>query len=354
MSSFAAMIVSWQATHGRHGLPWQRTRDPYHVWLSEIMLQQTQVGTVIPYYERFITAFPDVATLARADVGEVLRLWSGLGYYARARNLHRTAQIVMDECAGRFPDTAEALAKLPGIGRSTAAAIAVFAFGAKAAILDGNVKRILARAHAVAGWPGDRRVENELWRLAESLLPVSGIEPYTQGLMDLGTLICVRSEPRCEVCPIASMCRARALDAVGRYPGPRPRTARPRRRRAFLVIIHDARVLLVRRPPVGIWGGLLSLPEHETDDVDGIEAVCRERHGVCVQRVIPLRPVEHGFTHFSLEILPFVIHASVVEAGAAEVAGVWLPLDEATKSEVPAPVRRLLESLATTAPSAPS
>jgi A/G-specific adenine glycosylase len=250
LSDFARTLIRWQRSHGRNDLPWQGTRDPYAIWLAEIMLQQTQVATVVPYYQRFRTRFPDIASLAAADEDEVLRLWSGLGYYSRARNLHRAAQTVVAQHGGRFPRELAEIEALPGIGRSTAAAIAGFAFGARAAILDGNVKRVLARHFAVEGHPGERAVEQRLWALAESLLPAADIEPYIQGLMDLGATVCTARAPQCERCPVRAACAAFAQNRVGELPAPRPRRAVPHRRTAMLVLRRGDDVLLQKRPAV--------------------------------------------------------------------------------------------------------
>ena len=235
---FASRVAAWQRRHGRNDLPWQSSRDPYRIWLSEIMLQQTQVATVLPYYERFLAAFPDVASLARAPIGRVLELWAGLGYYRRAHHLHAAARVVAEQHGGTFPSDPHALAALPGVGRSTAAAIAAFAFGVCGAILDGNVKRVLARHRGIEGSPGEAAVERRLWDAAEALLPARGIERYTQGLMDLGATVCTRTAPRCEACPVASDCVARREGCIDRLPSPQPRRSLPHR---------ETRVLLIER-----------------------------------------------------------------------------------------------------------
>ena len=303
MKNFSKALVAWQRRHGRHDLPWQRVRDPYRVWLSEVMLQQTQVGTVVPYYERFLARFPDVASLAQASLEDVLRLWAGLGYYTRARNLHRTARAVLDEHGGAFPDQRVALESLPGLGRSTAAAIAVFAFGAREAILDGNVKRVLARHFAVDGPPGNRSADNRLWSLAESLLPNRAVQTYTQALMDLGATVCTRASPGCERCPLASSCEALARGRVAAYPTPRPRRATPVRSVAMLLLLRDGEVLLHARPPSGIWGGLWSFPEMPVDG--DVRAYCAAQLGCDVGTPTALEPLRHGFTHFTLDIRPY-------------------------------------------------
>ncbi len=340
---FAAAVVRWQQQHGRHDLPWQNTRDAYRIWLSEIMLQQTQVAAVIPYYERFLARFGDLAALAAASEDDVLALWSGLGYYSRARNLHHAAQLIAQQHGGQFPRDFEAVLALPGVGRSTAAAICVFAYGARHAILDGNVKRVFARCFGVAGYPGETAVADALWRHAEAEVPANNVEAYTQGLMDLGAGVCTRGKPRCGECPLADRCVALAGNAVARYPSPRPRKVLPQRRTRMLVIVHAGQVLLEKRPSVGIWGGLWSLPE--IGAADDVAAVCAARYGVTAQDHRPLPEVAHGFTHFLLDIEPLRVAAKKVAARAAAPGVLWLPLAEATGAALPAPVRRILAAL---------
>ena len=343
-AAFAKHLIAWQRRSGRHDLPWQRTRDPYRIWLSEIMLQQTQVRTVIPYYERFITRFPSIAALARADVGEVLQLWSGLGYYSRARNLHRAAVVVLDEHRGEFPGTRSAIERLPGIGRSTAAAIAAFAFGVREAILDGNVKRVLARHFIVDGIPTERAVEQRLWALAESLLPARSIDAYTQGIMDLGATICTLRKPRCTECPVRTSCKALAANVVDRYPARRRKPPLPQRRTTMLVLFQAGDVLLERRPPTGLWGGLWSLPE-VAESVE-IETFVRRRFAFAVKAQQPLGLVKHGFTHFKLDIHPVLVTGHGA-AHAAEPGVVWMPLADARTAALPVPVKRILDGLPT-------
>jgi A/G-specific adenine glycosylase len=340
-------VVQWQRAHGRHHLPWQATRNAYRIWLSEIMLQQTQVATVVPYYERFVDRFPDVRALADASLDDVLAHWSGLGYYSRARHLHRAAVIIRDERGGRFPDTLEALTALPGVGRSTAAAIMVFAYGARAAILDGNVKRVLARACGIEGYPGDKAVSDALWSAAERLLPVDDIEAYTQGLMDLGASVCVRSRPRCDVCPITAICLARTAGRVSELPAPRPRKLLPHRRTTMLVLEHAHEVLLEKRPAPGIWGGLWCFPEIDT--ADDAATFCARSFGVQVDATERLPDLEHGFTHFRLTISPVRVHVSAVPRRVCEAGHQWLSNDKAQAVAIPAPVKRILELLNTRA-----
>ena len=340
---FARRIVRWQATHGRHDLPWQGTRDPYRIWLSEIMLQQTQVSTVLGYYARFIARFPDVAALAAAPEDDVLALWSGLGYYARARNLHRAARDVVERFGGRFPADAESLESLPGIGRSTAAAIAAFATGERRAILDGNVKRVLARHAGIGGDPSSGAVLASLWAAAEARLPRDGIEGYTQGLMDLGAGLCAARHPQCLACPVAIDCVARVEGRVADLPGRKVRRVPPRRRVSMLVVVAHGEVLLEKRPPKGIWGGLWSLPEADAGakPADVLAGEWR----LSASRVEALPPFEHAFTHFTLEVTPWRVSIAKVPRAFGTREATWLPLSEVAGAALPAPVKRLLSSL---------
>jgi A/G-specific adenine glycosylase len=340
---FAARVVRWQQQHGRHGLPWQGTRDAYRIWLSEIMLQQTQVATVIPYYERFVTRFPDVAALAGADEDDVLALWSGLGYYARARNLHRAAREVAARFAGVFPTSFDDLVSLPGVGRSTASAIAAFAAGERRAILDGNVRRVLARHAGVAGDPASAAVLARLWSEAEARLPSKGIEAYTQGMMDLGADICAVRRPACLVCPVAADCVARLEGRVDELPGKRARATPRRKRIAMLVVTSRGEVLLEKRPSSGIWGGLWSLPEAEAG-ADPAGALAS--FGLTAARVEALAPFEHAFTHFTLEVEPWRMEVRKPAPLAAERGTTWLPLSDLAGAALPSPVRKLLKMVA--------
>ena len=344
LPTFATRVARWQRRHGRCGLPWQDTRDAYRIWLSEIMLQQTQVATALPYFERFVARFPTLGALAAADEGEVLALWSGLGYYARARNLHRAARLVAERHGGEVPTTSAELARLPGIGRSTAAAIAAFAAGERAAILDGNVKRVLARHAGIAGDPSAARVTAQLWAVAEGRLPRHGIEAYTQGLMDLGATLCVAREPQCARCPVAADCVARLGNRVDELPGRRAQRARPRRRIAMLVVIFGGEVLLEKRPARGIWGGLWSLPEADAG-VPPEESLARQ-WAIVDARIEPLAAFEHAFTHFTLEVVPWRVHLKKAARLAPGKPATWMPLSELAGAALPSPVRRLLQSLA--------
>jgi A/G-specific adenine glycosylase len=344
VTGFAERIIAWQRQAGRHGLPWQQQRDAYRVWLSEVMLQQTQVTAVIPYYQRFIARFPDVRSLAGAEEDDVLRLWSGLGYYARARNLHRAAQLIIAQHEGQFPHSIEAIAALPGVGRSTAGAIAVFAFGQRHPILDGNVKRVLTRYFGIEGYPGDKLVDRRLWAEAQAQLPEREVEAYTQGLMDLGALVCSRTAPRCERCPLDIACLARREGRTGNLPTPRPRRAIPQRSTRMLLLRKGCDLLLERRPGAGVWGGLWCFPELPPN-VDA-QLWARAQFGAQVTHWQCLPIVEHVFTHFRLDIEPILAEVIALD-GAAEAAGrIWLPASEAAGAAVPAPIRTLLRSLA--------
>jgi A/G-specific adenine glycosylase len=306
------------------------------------MLQQTQVATVVPYYERFLDAFRDVRALAAAPEDRVLERWSGLGYYRRAHHLHAAAKAVVVAHGGRFPRDVAALAALPGIGRTTAAAIAVFAFGARAAILDGNVKRVLARHRGVEGFPGAPKVEDALWRVAESLLPKRDVRTYTQALMDLGAMVCLRRAPRCAACPIARDCVARIGDRVSSLPSPRSRNALPQRSVRVLLIERAGTLLFEKRPAAGIWGGLWSLPEVPVEaDVD---AHCRARFAARVAAREDLAPIEHGFTHFRLTILPRRVAVRAWPRRAESPGLLWLTRDDALAAALPAPIRKLIRS----------
>jgi A/G-specific adenine glycosylase len=336
VSKFASALVEWQRQHGRRGLPWQGTRDPYRIWLSEVMLQQTQVAAVIPYYERFLRRFPTIDLLASASEDEVLQLWSGLGYYARGRNLHAAAKAVM--ARGAFPRKPEEIESLPGIGRSTAAAIAAFAFGERAAILDGNVKRVLARFLCIEGWPGEKAVETALWERANRLLPEREIESYTQALMDLGATVCTRSAPRCDACPVRISCKARKANRIARIPAPRPRKALPQRAVTWLVLRRGNEILLEKRPSSGIWGGLWSFPEAPGKDVNGY---CRRALACEVISKKALDTLEHGFTHFRLQIRPLLCEV-MRKPNILAPGYLWLDVDEARGAAVPTPVRKLV------------
>ncbi|MBX9798313.1 MAG: A/G-specific adenine glycosylase [Burkholderiaceae bacterium] len=343
--SFSADVITWQKQHGRHALPWQNTRDAYRVWLSEIMLQQTQVAAVIPYYLRFLESFPTVASLAAAPSEEVMAHWSGLGYYSRARNLHKCAQTIVADYGGVFPSDPELLEQLPGIGRSTAAAISAFSYGTRAAILDGNVKRVFARVFGVERYPGEKAVENELWLRAVALLPESGVEAYTQGLMDLGATLCTRNRPSCQRCPLAHRCVAYATGRTNELPIRKPKKAVPEKQTTMLLIVDKDEILLEQRPDKGIWGGLLSLPEIAvTADEAGFDAALAQavaRFGVAAgQEELPM--FTHVFTHFKLHITPYHIALKRRLQRAGEDAYGWYPIARMADAPLPAPVKKLL------------
>ncbi len=343
--SLPETLIRWQRQHGRHGLPWVGSRDPYRVWLSEIMLQQTQVSVVLDYYQRFLNHFPDVATLAAAEQDAVLALWSGLGYYSRARNLHRCAQVVVATHGGRFPASSVLLATLPGIGRSTAAAIAAFCFGERCAILDGNVKRVLTRALGFAGDLAEARQEKALWSLAEGLLPQTDIEAYTQGLMDLGASLCSRRKPACDACPLSTVCVAHAQGRPEAYPVKTRKLKRGQRAHVLLWLDWGDRVWLVQRPQTGVWAGLWSLPE-----LDGAGALWALTAGWPGEgRLLP--PLLHVLTHLDWTLqpchwpLPADLNPTQCQAiEAALPTGRWVQRSAALAMGLPAPIRRWLEA----------
>ena len=343
-STIAPRLVAWHASAGRHDLPWQRNkRSAYHVWVSEVMLQQTQVSTVIPYFERFMQRFPDVRSLADAAPDEVLHLWTGLGYYARARNLQRAAQDIRDRHAGVFPRDFAAVVALPGIGRSTAGAILALSADERHAILDGNVKRVLARYYAVEGPPDEAATLEELWDLAETNTPTRDVATYTQAIMDLGATLCTRAKPRCGDCPLATDCRARIAGRQGELPAPkRKRAARRRRHAVMLIARHERAVLLVRRPASGIWGGLWCLPEFADRAAAEIFAVSELENAHIA--TAPMPDIEHSFTHFDLTITPVV--ASCRPATRIHESGtLWYDLAQPARVGLPAPIRTLLADL---------
>ncbi|MFZ4537392.1 A/G-specific adenine glycosylase, partial [Propionivibrio sp.] len=332
---FSARLLDWQRQHGRHDLPWQNTQDAYRIWLSEIMLQQTQVSTVAPYYSRFLERFQTIEALAQAPLESVLELWAGLGYYARARNLHRCAQVIVADYVGQFPKEAQVIAQLPGIGRSTAAAISAFAFGQRAAILDGNVKRVLARCFGIEGFPGSARTEKEMWSLAESLLPAAHIEVYTQGLMDLGSTLCTRSKPLCPACPLHEMCIARQQGRQAELPVAKPAKMLPERETTVLLLTDRKRVLLERRPPAGIWGGLLTLPECGVAEAREFA----QGYGCRLLDTQIMPTLKHTFSHFRLNIHALLCTVEVSACQVTEAGWQWLEHDEIETAALPTPVR---------------
>ena len=344
-AEFSACILDWFARCGRKDLPWQVQPTPYRVWVSEIMLQQTQVATVIPYFERFMERFPDIHSLAQATTDQVLHHWSGLGYYARARHLHTAAQQLVAECDGRFPEIFAAVVDLPGIGRSTAGAILSLACGQYYPILDGNVKRVLTRYHAVAGWPGQSQVQKHLWTLAELYTPVQQTAAYTQAIMDLGATLCTRSRPRCDVCPVNSGCAAHAAGRETDFPSPRPKKNLPVRSVCMLMLCNEAgEVLLEHRPPTGIWGGLWSFPEFPA--ADELAGECVESLGIEITEPEVWQTVRHTFSHFHLDITPVFARASDYPLSVMEdPRRLWYNRTEDDERGLAAPVEKLLQRL---------
>ncbi|MGI9260634.1 MAG: A/G-specific adenine glycosylase [Woeseiaceae bacterium] len=344
MESFAANVLQWFDNHGRKDLPWQQNPTPYRVWVSEIMLQQTQVATVIPYYDRFMASFPDVRTLAAADVDNVLHHWSGLGYYARARNLHKTAITIVAEHGGQFPNAIEDVQALPGIGRSTAGAILSLSRNERHPILDGNVKRVLARFHAVGGWPGTSGVAKLLWVYAEEHTPDSDVAAYTQAMMDLGATVCTRTRPDCDRCPLNMECAAHAAGQETDYPGRKPKKEKPRRATHMLVVQHDDAIYLERRPPTGIWGGLYSFPEIES--VEALTSWCERHLSAVPVEVEPTETYSHSFTHFDLDIRPVKVRLkSAPNVAADNEDAIWYRPEAPQKVGLAAPVKTLISNI---------
>jgi A/G-specific adenine glycosylase len=344
IDSFAARLLSWHKHNGRHDLPWQHPRDPYRVWLSEIMLQQTQVQTVIPYFERFMRELPTLAALAAADEDRVVALWAGLGYYARARNLHKAARICVEQHGGELPADFEALSALPGIGRSTAGAILAQAHGLRFPILDGNVKRVLCRFHGGDDWPGSTAVEKRLWQLAESHLPDVRLSDYTQAIMDFGATLCTRSDPSCVLCPLQDECVALREGRIAELPQTRPGKPLPERRTLMLVLRDpEGRVLLARRPATGVWSGMWSLPE--VSDHDEAREFVARHSDADFEANMPLALIEHTFSHYRLHIAPLLWRDAAPGPRIGDNGQRWQPLDALDEVGLPAPVRKLLLNL---------
>ena len=345
-ASFAARLLAWFEAHGRKDLPWQRDPSPYRVWVSEIMLQQTQVATVIPFFQRFVARFPTVEALAAAPLDEVLHHWSGLGYYARARNLHKTARTIASDLSGVFPTDLETMQSLPGVGRSTAAAVLSLAAGQRQVILDGNVKRVLARHRAIGGWPGQADVARQLWREAERSTPRRNVREYNQAMMDLGATLCTRSHPACPSCPVNDDCAARIAGDVSVYPGRKPGRERPARAvRMLLIRAPDGALLLEQRPPAGVWGGLWCVPEVSIDH-DPL-AWCREALGTNGRRGRTFPDRRHSFSHFHLDIAPIEILLDNPGCRVLEAPGwLWYNPAEPETIGLAAPVARLIDEIA--------
>ena len=341
---FNGAVLAWYDQHGRKDLPWQQGITPYRVWVSEIMLQQTQVSTVLGYFDRFMAALPTVKDLAEAAEDEVLHLWTGLGYYTRARNLQKTAQIIMREHGGEFPRSVDALSELPGIGRSTAGAIASLSMGLRAPILDGNVKRVLARYVAQEGYPGEPKVARQLWDVAERLTPHERVNHYTQAMMDLGATLCTRSKPTCLLCPVRSGCQAHLLGLEIRYPVAKPRKALPQKRTLMPLLVNaDGDILLYRRPSTGLWGGLWSLPE--LDDLEQLGALGQQRQLDLGTRR-ELEGLTHTFSHFQLAIEPWLVRVTEQPSRVAEGDWLWYNLASPPRLGLAAPVKKLLKRAA--------
>ena len=341
-SDFSQAVLNWFDEHGRHDLPWQHNKTPYRVWVSEIMSQQTQVVTVIPYYERFMTSFPTVQDLANASTDEVLHHWTGLGYYARARNLHKCAQTVVEQYNGEFPQTVEALEGLSGIGRSTAGAIASISMGKHAAILDGNVKRVLSRFHAIEGWPGNKKVADKMWKIAERYTPAKRTGDYTQAMMDLGATLCTRSKPQCEICPLQPNCEAYAQGRVKEFPNSKPKKDKPIKSVRLLMLQHERDVLLQQQPSAGIWGGLWIFPQQALEEtVFESPLLIQQNLNAYEEKAI----FRHTFSHYHLDIHPVLIKLPKKIDQVAESGSLWYNLDQPPSVGLAAPVKKLLEAL---------
>lgn len=342
LANFSSRVVTWYHQAGRKHLPWQQDKTPYKVWLSEIMLQQTQVATVIPYFERFMQRFPTVSDLAKADTDEVLHLWTGLGYYARARNLHKAAKVIAEQHNGRFPEDIDQVIALPGIGRSTAGAVLSLSLGQRHAILDGNVKRVLARHQAIAGWPGKKPVENQLWELAEANTPEQQTTEYNQAMMDLGAMVCTRSKPRCEVCPVAEDCQALMYQRQGDFPGKKPKKVLPEKPTQMLILHWQQQFLLYQRPMQGLWGGLYCFPEI---NIEASISDWLNQHQMSADAIYELSPLRHTFSHYHLDIQPSLIELS--EAPNLQVMAdnqqLWYNMQQAPKVGLAAVTEKLLK-----------
>ncbi len=342
---FITKLLNWFSHNGRHDLPWQKRPTPYRVWVSEIMLQQTQVQTVIPYFQKFMSRFPNLKSLALAEQDEVLSHWSGLGYYARARNLHLSAQIIHQQHSGRFPKTVDELCTLPGIGRSTAGAILSLAMQQPAAILDGNVKRVLTRFYGIHGWPGDSKIQQQLWQLALHNTPKQNTAAYNQAMMDLGATICSRKLPKCKACPLQKGCHAKQHNLTTLLPTAKPKSTRPLKKTMMLILRNDkGEILLEKRPPVGIWGGLFSFPQCAIDQ--DIKIFCTKQLQCQVKRYNTLNIITHQFSHFKLEITPVLLDVKAIATQVMESkARVWYNKSAALPGGIATPVSRLLQQL---------
>lgn len=344
--SFSQRILTWYDSHGRKDLPWQKEQSPYRVWVSEIMLQQTQVKTVIPYFHTFMEQFPDVIALANASQDKVLHYWTGLGYYARARNLHKAAQAIRDNHGGNFPDSLDGMMALPGVGRSTAGAVLSLACGQAHSILDGNVKRVLARYFAVEGWPGNKQVENQLWAYADKLTPVKRNGDYTQAMMDMGATLCTRSRPACDRCPLQHTCLAYAQGRQADFPGKKPKKVLPVKSTVMMLPRWDSQVLIYKRPAAGLWGGLWGF--YEATTVDDIQKQA-EQLGLNVFQPELMTPFRHTFSHFHLDIQPVVLHLpEPPQHSVQEQQQLWYDVSAPPSVGLAAPTKALLTKLSST------
>ena len=343
---FQKLLLTWFDQHGRKHLPWQHNKTPYRVFISEIMLQQTQVSTVIPYFERFMQTFPDVASLAFAKEDEVLHLWAGLGYYSRARNLHRAAKIILNEYNGTFPSTIAALQKLPGIGPSTAGAIAAIAFNQQAPILDGNVKRVLTRLHGIMTPVDEKVTEDQLWELAKTYTPTKRVADYTQAMMDLGATLCVRNKPQCDRCPFSQYCSAHLQGMASLLPKKKASRALPTRTATFLILKMKNHILLQKRPSIGIWGGLWSLPEMEGQpEKKAIRHFCRQHFRLTITNIQPLKSFKHTFSHYHLDIFPVIIEIKSLPSNSMEdTQQIWYNPHQPESVGLPKPVQSILKT----------
>jgi A/G-specific adenine glycosylase len=345
---FSQKILKWFDQYGRQDLPWQHNPTPYRVWVSEIMLQQTQVATVMDYFKRFMKHFPNLSTLAKAPLDEVFHLWAGLGYYARAKNLHKTAQIILNDYQGKFPTDYDKVIALPGIGRSTAGAILSISTQQHYPILDGNVKRVLSRYFAVPGWPGDPKVMEKLWALSEKTTPAIRVHHYTQAIMDLGATVCTRTKPKCTVCPVSKQCQAKKLNLIHEFPARKLKKEIPTKSTAVMILVTEKpkRILLEKRNIKGIWGGLWSLPE--CSEKINIPTWCQKNFQLSVKKSKSLVSFRHTFTHFHLNILPIICEVKETPKAIFNTEKYqWYTLKQTEKLGLPAPIKKILQSLNT-------
>ena len=342
--NFSELVLNWFDESGRKDLPWQINPTPYRVWISEIMLQQTQVNTATPYYLRFMDSFPDIYSLSSASTDRVMHHWSGLGYYARARNLHKTSKIVQEEYNGMIPLDFDRLVELPGIGKSTAGAILSLSDNQRQPILDGNVKRVLARFHAIEGWPGIKKIENKLWHFAEQHLPKKRMADYTQAMMDLGATICTRSKPNCMDCPLKKKCEAKHMNQQDQFPTRKPAKVKPHHRLNLVLLRKKNKILLEKRPDYGIWGGLSSLPELKNNSP--IDGWIKKRLETAPETISEMNPVRHAFSHYTMDICPVEVR---IDSSSCKLDlnenEFWYELNHPEEVGMASPVKKLLEQV---------